>query len=173
MGASISNNFGNFGGKRANLTKYNTDSLSIDEYLIPFCGHLDSERLILARTHISQKVPIEDGQLPLIETGAEYLVPQITSTKFAHIGKESGKVISKSDDEYITVQYKSGKMETLDIMPRYTATKRNSTIQIQLKSLDIGDTFQKGQMLAWAKSFNGDGLVIGRNCVQAIMNYQG
>jgi hypothetical protein len=35
LGTSISNNFGNFGGKRANLTKHNTDSLAIDEYLIP------------------------------------------------------------------------------------------------------------------------------------------
>ena len=35
LGTSISNNFGNFGGKRANLTKHNTDTLSIDEYLIP------------------------------------------------------------------------------------------------------------------------------------------
>jgi DNA-directed RNA polymerase beta subunit len=173
LGASISNNYGGFGGKRANYTKDNIDSLSIDEYLTPFVGHLDSERLVIARTHISQKVPIINGDLPLIETGAEYLVPQLTSTKFAHTAKQPGKVLAVSPNEYITIQYEDGKIENLDIMPRYTATKRNSTIQISLNNLEIGDTFQKGQMVAWSKAFNGDGLVIGKNVMLAVMNYRG
>ena len=66
LGASISNNYGGFGGKRANYTPDNIDSMSIDEYMIPFAGHMDSERLVLARTHISQKMPILNGELPII-----------------------------------------------------------------------------------------------------------
>ena len=134
---------------------------------------MDADRLIIARTHMGQKVSIDNAEPALVETGAEYLVPQITSTKFAHIAKESGVVVNKVNGEYITIQYKSGKIETLDSLPRYTATKRNSTIQIPLKTLGVGEKFQKGQMLAWAKSFNGDSFTIGRNCVMAIMNYSG
>ena len=58
-------------------------------------------------------------------------------------------------------------------MPRYTATKRNSTIQISLNTLEPGDTFQKGQLIAWSKAFNGDGLAIGKNVMMAVMNYIG
>ena len=49
LGASIANNYGSFGGKRANYTEDNVDSMSIDEYLIPFTNQMDSERLVLAR----------------------------------------------------------------------------------------------------------------------------
>ena len=129
--------------------------------------------MILARTHISQKIPILNGDLPIVDTGAEYLVHQLASTKFVHSAKESGKVLAVSPNEYITVQYENGKIENLDIMPRYTATKRNSTIQISLDNLAVGDEFQKGQMIAWSKSFNGDGLAIGKNIMLAVMNYRG
>jgi len=173
LGASIANNYGGFGGKRPNRNEDNIDSLSIDEYLIPYCAHLDSGRMILARTHIAQKIPILKGELPIIDTGAEYLVHHLTSTKFVHTAKSTGKVLAVSPNEYITIQYDNGKVENLDIMSRYTATKRNSTIQISLDTLQVGDTFQKGQMISWSKSFNGDGLVIGRNVMLAIYNYRG
>jgi len=173
LGASVANNYGGFGGSKPNLSENNIGSLAIDEYLIPFQNCLDSGRMILARTHIGQKVPILNGELPIVESGAEYLVHQLASTKFVHTAKEPGKVLAVSPNEYITIQYDSGKLENFDIMPRYTATKRNSTIQISLDSLQVGDDFQKGQMVAWSKSFNGDGLSIGKNVMFAIMNYRG
>lgn len=51
LGVNITNTFGDYGGKVGAYSKYNYDSLSIDEALTPFVNQMDSARLIIARTH--------------------------------------------------------------------------------------------------------------------------
>ena len=58
-------------------------------------------------------------------------------------------------------------------MPRYSTTKRNSTIQVSLNALKKNDKFKKDQLLAWSKQFNGDMMTGGRNVTMAVMNYLG
>lgn len=121
-----------------------------------------------------QKIPILNGQAPIVQTGAEYIVPQLTSTKFAYNAKLSGKVIDVKENESITIQYDNGQTKTLDILPRYSATKRNSTIQVSMDSLKKGDKFEANQMVAWSKIFDSNGILAnGRNVILAVMNYMG
>ena len=127
----------------------------------------------MARTHAGQKIPIENAEMALVETGAEYIVPQITSTKFAQIAKYDGEVIEVKDRESVTIQYKSGRTETIDIQPRFSTTKRNSTIMISMNSLKKGDKFKKGQMVGWSRMFDGTRYNAGRNVTMAVMNYDG
>ncbi|MBC8427590.1 MAG: hypothetical protein H8D97_01725 [Proteobacteria bacterium] len=125
------------------------------------------------RTHFGQKIPIENAEQALVETGAEYIVPQVASSKFVHTAKYDGEVIDVKEKENITVKYKNGRIETFDIQPRFSATKRNSTIMISMNSLKKGDKFNKAQMIGWSKMFDGDRFVGGRNVNIAIMNYDG
>ncbi len=126
-----------------------------------------------ARTHAGQKVPIENAEQAIVETGAEYIVPQITSSKFAHIAKYDGEVIDVKDRETVTVKYKNGRTETFDIQPRFSTTKRNSVIMISIDSLKKGDKFKANQMVGWSRMFDGERFVAGRNIPIAIMNYDG
>ncbi len=101
------------------------------------------------------------------------MVPQITSEKFVKIADRNGTVIDESPKKHLTIQYDNGSINRVDILPRYATTKRNSAIQISQNSLHKGDNFQKGQMLSWSNSFNGDALAIGKNVPMAIMSYVG
>lgn len=173
LGVSLSNKYGNYGGKKENPIEDNWDSLSIDEALVPFVNQMESIRLILARTHMGQKIPIINPELAIVETGAEYIVPQLTSTKFVFKAKDNGKVIDKVENESLTIKYKNGKQEILNILPRHSSTKRNSNINITLETLNKGESFKKNDLIAWAKMFKNGVLAQGRNNIIALLNYNG
>lgn len=174
MGAFISKDTGMYGNKIKldDDTSY-WDTVSIDEALVPFQNSMDSDRLILARTHMGQKIPILNGELPLIQSGAEFIVPQLTSSKFAHRASKNGEILKVEDDKFIHVKYDDGSIEILDIVPRYSSTKRSSTIRISLDTLKPGDKFKTGELIAWSKSFKDGGLAIGKNKKVAVLNYMG
>ena len=171
LGSFITKDFGLYGNKFRDNN--NWDSVGIDEALIPFQNSMDSDRLILARTHMGQKIPVLNAEPPLLQSGAEHIVPQITSPKFGHVAKKAGKVIKVEKDKFITVEYSDGEIEVFDIIPRYSSTKRNSTIRITLETLNEGDTFNTNQLISWSKSFVDNVLAIGKNKRIAILNYIG
>ena len=174
LGAAISNNFGTFSDKTSLIGKNdNWGNIGPDEALIPFVNQMGSDRLVIARTHRAQTIPVKDAEPPLVATGAEYILPQLASSKFNIRGTKAGKVIDLIPDNVMVVEYKDGSREAFDINPRYSTTKRNTTIRIELKTLNVGDTFEQGEMVAWSQMFNGDCLVQGKNVKIAIMNYLG
>lgn len=120
---------------------------------------------------MSQKVPVLDGEIPLVSTGAEYMVSHISSERFVINAKQDGKVLNVVEDQYMQIQYADGSKDTLNLLPRYSTTKRNSIIRNKMNTLKAGDSFQKDQMIAYTNSFNGDGLALGKNVTMAIMNY--
>lgn len=174
LGTLISNKYGQYGNlELETLKKYdNLGSLGLDEALTPFNNQLDSGRMILARTHSTQKIPIINGEPPLICSGAEYIVPQLASEKFCIKAKEFGKVIDIKND-ILTVLYDDGIKEKFDISSRYSNTKRNSTIKLSFDSLKVGDKFKKSEIIAWSKVFKKDVLANGKNVKIALMNYMG
>jgi DNA-directed RNA polymerase subunit beta len=174
LGVLLSNKYGQYGHLELETLKLNDNmgSLAIDEALTPFNSQLDSGRMILARTHANQKIPILKGEPPIIQSGAEYIVPQLASSKFCVKSKDSGKVIDISND-IMTVQYDDGIKEKFDVSSRYSNTKRNSTIKLSFDSLKVGDTFSKSEVIAWSKVFKKDVLANGRNIKIALMNYNG
>jgi DNA-directed RNA polymerase subunit beta len=169
----ISSKNGMYGFKMRDGENNNWDSVSIDEALIPFQNHMNSDRLIIARTHMGQKIPILNGEPPLLQSGAEHIVPKIVSDKFAISAKKNGTVTELDENKFITVTYDDGTSETFDIMPRTSTTKRNTIISISLNSLRVGDTFETGSLIAWNKAFNNEILSIGKNKKMAMLNYLG
>jgi DNA-directed RNA polymerase beta subunit len=124
---------------------------------------------------MAQIVPLKKGEPAIVETGAEYIAAQITSSKFLLKAKDDGEVIDVQPDKYMTVKYKNGNIDNLNIRRRYSVTKRNSIITLNINTLKKGDKFKKDQLIAWNDHFDGKNNVLanGINCKLAVMNYLG
>lgn len=95
-------------------------------------------------------VPIEGSSPVLIGNKVEATVPYIMSDEFVVDAKEDGRVIDRTDD-YVIVEYKSGKRYAIDIGTRI---KKNSSGGFFIENdlickYQIGDKFKKGDILAY------------------------
>jgi DNA-directed RNA polymerase beta subunit len=168
----ISNQYGSFGTK--DITNSNGwDLVSLDEGLIPFINEMDPNRTFLAYQHRGQTSPSVHGEEPIVSSGAEFIVPQLASSKFIQRAKQSGKVISVEKDKYVEVEYKDGTKQFIDTTPRLASTKRACYFNLTLDSIKKGDTFKKDEPIAWTNNFNGDAYTGGVNLKIAVMNYLG
>lgn len=169
----ISNQYGSYGTK--DISKANGwDFVSLDEALVPFINEMDATRAILAYTHRAQASPIKNGDVPMVATGAEFVVPQLASKRFLQKGKRSGKVIAVEYNNYVKVKYDdTGEEDYIDITPRLATTKRASHVRLGMNTLEPGTKFKKDEMIAWTDNFNGDAYASGKNLKCAVMNYLG
>ncbi len=168
----LTNKYGSYGTKDISNAD-GWDIVTLDEALVPFINELQADRAVLAYTHRAQVAPIINGELPIVSTGAEFVVPQLTSNRFIHRGNQDGKIIESVKDKYIKVKYKNNLEEFIDITPRLASTKRGSYLRLSFKTLNDGDTFKKNESIAWTSAFDGDGYSAGRNSNMAVMNYLG
>jgi DNA-directed RNA polymerase beta subunit len=122
---------------------------------------------------MNQSTPTAGNEPPLVGTGAEFLIPQLTSTKFLHKAKFNGEVIDVVPNKYISVKYTNGLEENFDLVPRLSSTKMAQLILIEMNSLKVGDKFKKNEIIASSKSFKDNMYASGKNTVMAILNYKG
>lgn len=169
----IINKYGSYGAK--NITQLSGwQTLALDEALTPFQNQVDSDRLTLARTHQNQTTPISNAEMPLVCTGAEFIVPQLASPRFVQKAKKDGIVTEVNKNKTLTVKYKDGTIDIFDIVPRLSRTKRGSYISLEMNTLDEGESFKANQPIAFTKNFNKAGVYCGgKNITVAIMNYLG
>jgi len=170
---TIVNKYGSYGNKNiSNVSGWNI--VAADESLIPFQNEMDSDRLVLAVTHAGQVTPINNADAPLVRTGAEFIVPQLTSKRFVIRAKKDGKVYKIDKNKTIHVKYKDGSNDIFDIIPRKSQTKRGAFILLNMDTLEEGETFKANQIIGFNKQFNKEGIYCsGRNTKVAIMNYLG
>ncbi|MFW6247235.1 MAG: hypothetical protein ACOC22_03640 [bacterium] len=147
---------------------------SINEALVPFQNQIDSDRMVMSSRHTGQVTPTDGNEAPLVGTGAEFIVPQLSSSRFVQTAKDSGEVIEVVPNKTITVKYKDGSTKVFDIMPRNSKTKMGGNILLEMQTLQKGDKFKKNQIIAWTKNFNKNGMYSpGKNAFMAVMNYSG
>ena len=168
----VSNKFGAYGKKDISEAS-GWDLTSLDEALVPFINEINPDRAILAYTHRAQITPIKDGEVPIVSTGAENIIPQLASAKFLQNASDDGVVQEVVKDTYVKVKYRNNKVEFLDITPRLSATKRSSYIRLSMQTLDVGEKFKKGEAIAWTNSIKDNKYVCGKNLKMAVMNYMG
>ena len=173
LNPAIINEYGGYARKDIN-TLGPFDSLAMNEALIPFINELDSDRTVMASTHAKQVTATNGGESPIIGTGAEYIVPQLSSRRFIQKAKKSGKVVEIVKDKYIKIEYKDGSTESFDTYPRLAKTYMASFLNLDMDTLEVGDKVTKNQPVAWTKNFDGNGMYCsGANAIMAIMNYNG
>lgn len=108
-------------------------------------------------------------------TGAEQIIPQIVSSRFAHKAAADGVVTEVVPGETLTVQYSNGKEEVFDILPRRSRTRRGAFVSLEMETLPVGSKFKKNELVASTKNFINDSstFVSGKNISIAIMSYLG
>ncbi len=124
-------------------------------------------------THRAQATPIKNSEEPIVATGAEFIVPQLSSNKFIHLAKEDGIVLDIKKDEHVKIKYKNNKIVHINTIPRLSMTSRATYINLNFNTLEKGEKFKKNQMIAWTDAFNGECYAGGKNLVIAVMNYLG
>lgn len=53
----------------------------------------------------------------------EFIVPQISTSRFVQLAKKSGKVIDVIPNKIMTIKYDDGEEEVFDILPRMSRSK--------------------------------------------------
>lgn len=132
-----------------------TKSLTMTEAVTPF-GSTHDDPIRTAMTFIQtakHNATIYNSDPLLVTNGADEAMPYYTSDMFAFKAKEDGKVIEKSD-EYMIVEYKSGKHEYVDLSED---TEKNSNggyyvVLQKITDLKVGNKFKKDDVLAYEKS---------------------
>jgi DNA-directed RNA polymerase subunit beta len=165
---------GSYGTKEIDNNTEGWEYVSLNEGLVPNVNQGDSARLHLASWHRSQATPTKNSDVPIVATGAEYMVGQLSSSKFIKLAPNTGEVLEVKKDEYVKVKYIDGTIQYIDITPRLSSTKRASYMMIDFKTLEKDDLFDEGQAISWSNSFNKDGIYAGgKNLKTAILNYRG
>ncbi len=169
----IINKYGSYGVKDiTNVSGWHV--LTLDESLTPFQNQVDSDRMFLARTHANQSIPILSREAPLVATGAEMIVPQITSPRFVHRAARDGTIVEVEPDKTMTIKYNNGETQVFDIIPRLSRTKRGSYIALRMQTLPVGTKVKANQPVAFTYNFDENGIYsAGKNVFTAIMNYMG
>ncbi|MEM3452057.1 MAG: hypothetical protein QW835_00320 [Candidatus Hadarchaeum sp.] len=165
--APLLGKYGVYGVKDLSGSKF--EYLSLSEALVPFQNQMMSDRLTMATIHARQVTPTDNLEPPLVQTGAEYLIPQLTSNRFACRAKKDGVVLEIDPGNIMRVKYKDGEEEIFDISPRIGRTKRGSYIFLKMQTIG-GKNFKAGQLLAFTVNFKDDIYCSGKNVTMAVLN---
>jgi len=168
-------------GSRFGLFQLNPDisnttfeSLGIGESLAPFIQSIDHDRAIKMAQQMRQSLPIKNPDIPLVPSGAELLIPQIVSPRFILRAKDDGVIKKLVPGKYILIEYKNGKQEVLNLIPRIARTKRGLYLPLELiPEVKEGQTVKKGQTLASSSQLTNGIYKHGKNVCVAVMTYDG
>jgi len=146
----------------------NNDNInSIAVSFVPFLEHDDATRLQMASSQQRHAIMLKNFDLPMIQSGIEGTYSDQTS--FIFRAKRNGKVIY-IDDEIIMLQYDNKVCDAFYIGFRKLYI---STIDFYKVYFNIGDTFQKGDIIAESNYLNNGRITLGRNCLVCINPWYG
>jgi DNA-directed RNA polymerase subunit beta len=135
--------------------------------LIPFLSSNSGGRAILATGQLTQAVPLEDPEPPLVRAQN---FESISSFALNSTAPEDG-TISRITEDYIKLIGKSGRVHTIYL---YNNLPLNRESFLDSKPLvKSGDHVKSGQVLADNNFTKGGVLAIGKNLKTAIMPYKG
>ena len=137
------------------------NTLSMSEALTPF-GTTRDDPFRSAMTFVQtakHSMRTKHSDPLLVTNGADQALPYLTSDTFAHKAKEDGK-IKEISDNYIIIEYKSGKCEYIDIRERIEKNSDGGffiTIKLDpIKDFKVGQSVKAGEIIAYDKGSYSD-----------------
>ena len=114
----------------------------------------DAIRTAIATSQTSHIVSTEGSQPVLISNGVDEIVPSYLTEEFSFVAEDDGKVL-EIEDNYMIVQYKSGKKKAINIGNKYSFnTGSGFYVDNQLKTnFEVGEEFKKNDILAYHGKF--------------------
>ena len=142
-------------GSTDNMNDANT--LTATESLIPFGStHDDPMRTAMSFVQTAKHMVVTEESDPLLVTsGADEVIPYSTSNRFAYKAAEDGDILEYVEDDYIMIQYKSGKKEYINLKETIEKNSDGGYYSpLKLSAADnikAGKKFKKNQILAYDK----------------------
>ncbi|UWR15940.1 DNA-directed RNA polymerase subunit beta [Sulfitobacter sp. M368] len=148
--------------------------VSVAASLIPFLENDDANRALMGSNMQRQAVPLLQAEAPLVGTGIEEVVARDSG---AAIMAKRGGIIDQVDAQRIVIRA----TEDLELgdagvdiyrMRKFQRSNQNTCIN-QRPLVKVGDTVQKGQVVADGPSTDMGELALGKNVVVAFMPWNG
>lgn len=142
--------------------------VSVGTALIPFLENDDATRALMGANMQRQAVPLLQPDSPIIGTGIESKAARDSGAVI--IARNSGRV-SKVQANLIEVTTDEGKKDIYRVMKFRKANQETAVNQRPI--VKLGDTVEKGDVIADGPSTELGELALGRNILVAIMNWEG
>ena len=148
--------------------------VSVAASLIPFLENDDANRALMGSNMQRQAVPLLRAEAPLVGTGIEEIVARDSGA--AIMAKRAG-IIDQVDAQRIVIRATSD-LELGDAgvdiyrMRKFQRSNQNTCIN-QRPLVKVGDTVQKGEVIADGPSTDMGELALGKNVVVAFMPWNG
>ena len=149
--------------------------VSVAASMVPFLEHNDANRALMGSNMQRQAVPTLRAQKPLVGTGMERVVA--VDSGVTAVAKRGGKVDSV-DANRIVVRVNDNETEPgesgVDIyqLTKYTRSNQNTCIN-QRPLVKVGDSIQRGDVMADGPSIDMGELALGQNLRVAFMPWNG
>ncbi len=149
--------------------------VSVAASLIPFLEHDDANRALMGSNMQRQAVPLLRTESPFVGTGIEAVVAKDSGVT---ITARRGGTVESVEGCRVVVRAGDGEdsaMENpVDIYSLVKFTRSNqNTCLTQRPVVRVGDTIEKGEVIADGPSTEMGELALGRNCVVAFMPWHG
>jgi DNA-directed RNA polymerase subunit beta len=144
-----------------------SQSVSVSASLVPFLGHNDANRVLMASNMQRQAVPPILPEPPLVGTGHEDKAAQDSAQVLV---SDVAGTVSEVDGQSISVKTESGtKVYSLSKFKR----SNQSTCLSQRPLVSLGDKVKKGSVLADGSATAGGVLSLGKNLLVAFLPWHG
>jgi DNA-directed RNA polymerase beta subunit len=134
---------------------------------VPFLEHDDPTRLQMSSSQQRHSIMLKEFDVPLIQSGVEGMYTDQTS--FIFKAERSGKVVYR-DDDVIIVQYSNKMCKPFNIGFKKLSLRVYDFYHVYF---DIGQTFNKGDIIAESNYLSKGRLTIGKNLLASVMVWHG
>jgi DNA-directed RNA polymerase subunit beta len=142
--------------------------VSVATALVPFLEHNDANRALMGSNMQRQAVPLLEAEAPLIGTGMEFRSAVDTGDVLR--ARKPGKVRGVSANR-VLVETDEGEVESYELL-KFERSNQGTFIH-QKPVVDVGNTVDRGDVLADGASTKFGELALGRNLLVAFMSWEG
>lgn len=142
--------------------------LSIGSSLIPFLEHDDANRALMGSNMQKQSVPCLNPEPPIVATGVEDVIAK--NSHQVIFAEDEGKVI-EVDSGHIKTKDKRGRIKEYNLL-NFVRSNQYTSIS-QRPSVNVGDKFENGTILANGVALEKGQLALGKNLLCAFIPWRG
>lgn len=175
IGSSITNVRGTFSPKERNKITNPAEILSTGPACIPFVESNEGARVTMAAGQAKQAIPLENVEMPAVQTGYESILTSMLSDSFIKkCPVDRGTVMEVTNDLIKIRDDASGKVHSIDITPSILRSGQGKNgLGLFKSTVRIGDKVRKDQIIAEGSHIKNGVISTGVNMLCAIMPWKG